>query len=57
MKDKLRGKDIGSLPKLINEIKVLWITGLSREYLKTLSDSMPRRIHSVLKAKGEATKY
>jgi hypothetical protein len=53
MKDKLRGKYIGSLPKLINEIKVLWITGLSREY----SDSMPKRIQSVLEAKEEATKY
>jgi hypothetical protein len=57
MKDKLRGKDIGSLPKLISEIKVLWTMGFSREYLKTLSDSLPRRIQSVLEVKGEATKY
>ncbi len=57
MKNRLRGKDISSLPKLIKEIKLLWTCDLSRDYLKNLSDSMPRRIQEVLKAKGDASKY
>ncbi len=57
MKEKLKSKDTGSLPKLINEIKLLWTLDLSKEYLKNLSDSMPRRIQQVLGVKGDATGY
>lgn len=57
MKEKLKSKDTGSLPKLIHEIKLLWTLDLSKEYLKNLSDSMPRRIQQVLGVKGDATGY
>jgi transposase len=57
MKGKLKDKDIGSVPKLIKELKTLWISSISREYFKKLSDSMPSRIQQVIAAKGEATKY
>ncbi len=57
MKEKLKTKDTGSVPKLIQEIKMLWTTGLSKEYLKGLSDSMPRRIQQVLAVKGDAIGY
>jgi transposase len=57
MKEKLKCKDTGSLPKLIREIKILWTTDLSKEYLKSLSDSMPRRIQQVLAVKGDAIGY
>ncbi len=53
MKEKLKTKDTGSVPKLIQEIKMLWTTGLSKEYLKGLSDSMPRSIQQVLAVKGD----
>jgi hypothetical protein len=53
MKGKLKDKDIGSVPKLIKELKILWTSSISRE----LSDSMPSRIQQVIAAKGEATKY
>jgi hypothetical protein len=57
MKEKLKCKDTGSLPKLIREIKILWTTDLSKEYLKSLSDFMPRRIQQVLAVKGDAIDY
>jgi transposase len=57
MKEKLKLKDTSSLPKLINEIKILWTTGLSKEYLKNLSDSMPSRIKKVLAVKGDNIGY
>jgi hypothetical protein len=57
MKEKLKCKDTGSLPKLIKEIKILSTTDLSKEYLKSLSDSIPRRIQQVLAEKGDATSY
>ena len=57
MKNELRKKDISSVPKLIDELKSLWTSGLSHEYLKKLSDSMPRRMQMVIQAKGDMTKY
>jgi hypothetical protein len=57
MKNRLREKEILSLPHLIKEIKLLWACDLSRDYLKNLSDSMPRRIQEMLKAKGDASKH
>jgi hypothetical protein len=41
MKDQLRGKDIGSLPKLINKIKVLWTTGPQQGVPEN-----PQRLHA-----------
>jgi transposase len=57
MKKKLGGKDISSVPKLTNEIKILWTTNICQEYFKKLSNSMPTRIQKVIAAKGETTKY
>ena len=57
MKDRLKEKNTISLPLLIDEIKKLWCTGLPDGYLRKLSDSMPDRIKSVIKNKGEMTKY
>ena len=41
---------------LIEEIKRLWCLGTPRNKLKTLSDSMPRRLQHVIEANGEMTK-
>jgi hypothetical protein len=57
MKEKLKTKVTGSVSKLIQEIKMLWTTGLSKEYLKGLSDSIPRRIQQVLAVRGDAIGY
>lgn len=57
MKGKLKGKDINSVPKLLVEIKKLWTMGIPKDYCMRLSNSMPRRIQAVIKAKGYATKY
>ena len=57
MKNKLKQKDVSSVPKLIHEIKMLWVTDISQEYLKNLSDSMPGRLKMVIAAKGDMTKY
>jgi hypothetical protein len=53
----MKGKNISSVPKLIHELKILWMTGIPQDYCRKLSDSMPSRIQQVLDAKGEATKY
>jgi hypothetical protein len=53
----LKSKDIGSIKKLMREIKILWTTGLSKEYLKSLSDSMPRKIQQMLAVKGDRIGY
>jgi hypothetical protein len=34
-----------------------WVKELSRDYLKELSDSMPRRIQKMLAVKGDTTSY
>jgi transposase len=57
MKRKLKSQDISSVPKLKEAILKLWTQDMSREYLKTLSDSMPNRIKAVIDAKGDMTKY
>jgi hypothetical protein len=57
MKEKLKSKDTGSIEKLTREIKILWTTDLSKEYLKSLSNSMPRRIRQVLAVKGDSIGY
>jgi hypothetical protein len=35
----------------------MWTTGITQDYCKRLSNSMPRRIQQVKAAKREATKY
>ena len=57
MKNQLQEKDTGSVPKLIEAIKEMWCTEVTVNYLKTLSDGMPKRLQLVLEADGEMTKY
>jgi hypothetical protein len=57
MKEKLKTKDTGSIEKLTREIKIPWTINLSKEYLKSLSNSMPRRIRQVLAVKGASIGY
>jgi transposase len=56
MKDKLAEKNTISVPRLIDEIKILWVH-MDAEYFKNLSESMPKRLQMVIKSKGEMTKY
>ena len=42
---------------LISKIKQVWVQQITPEYCKELVRSMPRRIASVLAAKGGPTKY
>lgn len=56
IKNKLSDKNTSSLPRLMNEIKLVWVT-MDPEYFKTLSESMPERLQMVIKNKGEMTKY
>jgi transposase len=57
MKNMVAKKDVGSVHKLSEAIKQVWVTELTPEYLKKLSDSMPDRLKGVLAAKGDTTKY
>jgi transposase len=57
MKNMVAKKDVGSVPKLSEAIKEVWISELTPEYLKKLSDSMPDRLKAVIAAKGDTTKY
>ena len=57
MKDQLQEKKVTSVKNLIEEIKRLWCLATPRDYLRNLSDSMPRRLQAVIDAGGEMTKY
>jgi hypothetical protein len=57
MKKKMKDKDTGSIEKLINMIKMLLTIDISRDNLKNLNDSMPKRIQKVLAVKGDATSW
>jgi hypothetical protein len=57
MKNLLKKKDVSSVPKLTTAIRQLWTEELKPEYLKNLSDSMPKRLEMVIAAKGDMTKY
>jgi hypothetical protein len=57
MKKKLKNEDTGAIEKLINTIKMLLTTDISRDNLKNLNDSMPKRIQKVLAVKGDATSW
>ena len=57
MKNMLKKKDVSSVPKLTEAIRQLWIEDLKPDYLKKLSDSMPKRLEMVIAAKGDMTKY
>jgi transposase len=59
MKHKLKAEKFKttSLPKLINAIKLMWVTDLPQQYFVNLAHSMPRRLRAVLDNKGQMTKY
>jgi hypothetical protein len=57
MKNKLKKTTITSVTVLKEEIMKLWVLETSPEYLKKLSDSMPKRLELVCKYKEEMTKY
>ncbi len=57
IKNKLKKKTVTSVTVLKEEIMKLWVLETSPEYLKKLSDSMPKRLELVSKYKGEMTKY
>jgi transposase len=58
MKRKLKDNgNITSLPKLIEAIKLMWVTDMPLNYFQKLSSSMPKRLKEVILQKGEMTKY
>ncbi len=57
MKTKLKSHDISSVLKLKEDILKMWTQDMSQEYLRTLRDSMPRRIKAVIKTRGDMMKY
>ena len=57
MKNKVCSKHSMSLIELKDEIKKCWVHDMPLDYWKKLSDSMPRRIKAVIKARGYMTKY
>jgi transposase len=44
MKNKLSNKDISSIPKLKEALLKMWTQDISRDYLASLSNSMPKRL-------------
>jgi hypothetical protein len=58
MKRKLKGdRNITSLTKLVEAIKMMWVQDMSLDYFQTLASSMPRRLRMVIEQKGKLTKY
>jgi hypothetical protein len=57
MKNMVAKKDIGSVPKLSQVNRQVWVTDITIEYLRKLSDSMPDRLKAVIASKGDTTKY
>jgi hypothetical protein len=53
----LAKKDIGLVLKLSEAPLQVWVSDLTPEYLKKLSDSLPNRLKAVIAAKGDTTKY
>jgi hypothetical protein len=58
MKRKLQDDgNITSLPKLIEAIKLMWVTDMPLNYYQKLCSSMPKRLKEVILQNGEMTKY
>ena len=57
LKKKIAKLNPSSYHDLVEKIKLTWATEISKDYCKTLVESMPSRIQAVLKAKGGHTKY
>jgi hypothetical protein len=57
MKNKLTTEDISSVPELKEAILKMCAQDISRDYLASLSNSMPRRIEAMIKNHGDMKKY
>ncbi len=58
MKDQLTDCNATSLPALQLEITRLWVTRMENsDYLRSLVESMPRRLQEVISKAGNTTKY
>ena len=58
MKNKLQDSKATNLPALQREITELWTLQMDNiDYLKTLVESMPRRLEAFIENGGNATKY
>ena len=58
MKVQLKEENCTSIPKLEQSIKRLWTERMSDSaYLKSLVESMPRRLEDVIERDGGMTKY
>ena len=58
MKDQLTDCNATSLPALQLEITRLWVTRMeNNDYLRSLVESMPRRLQEVISKAGNTTKY
>jgi hypothetical protein len=43
------------MPKLIQEIKLLWTTSITQDFCKKLSNPKPKSIQQMMAAKGDDT--
>jgi len=57
MKLKLQERDTSTLPCLVEALRDIWVHDIHVDYCRRLSDSMPRHIKAILKARGGHTKY
>jgi hypothetical protein len=57
MKNKLTTEDISSVPKLKGAILKIWTQNISRGYLSSLRNSMPRMMEAIIKNRGDMSKY
>ena len=57
MKHEMQSCHISSVPLLQQRIKDIWVKELTPEFFLNLAVSMPKRLQSVIKAKGHTTKY
>ena len=56
-KNKLEEKKCTSVAEMKEEITRIWCRDITKEYCRTLAQSMPRRLQAVLEADGGHTKY
>jgi hypothetical protein len=56
MKQKIRGYSFKNKNELIDKLKQIW-NEIPQDFTAKLVASMDKRIHAVIKAKGNHTKY
>jgi len=57
MKRKISNNKLSLKSDLRNFLNYIWSHKISKEHLKNLVDSMPRRIQAIIKTKEGPTKY